>query len=130
MLHPDFPNYSFKEKDEDGVTDKGLPKEYFHKDSVYGRFGDSRQVATLKNLLEKVVVKSNGLSIWVRMDHGEKLPDRLKDDLRALYKLQLEIEDSLNMYGLKELKEEPKSDIEQMWDTRKKLNELEKKNEK
>lgn len=65
----------------------------------------------LKTFIDRFVLTSNGLSIWVRMDHGENLPNNLKTQLQELYNLQLEVERELNLYKLQGVENETERNV-------------------
>jgi hypothetical protein len=58
----------------------------------------------LYDFINRFAKKSNDLSIWIRVDHDDKLPENLKKQLRELYFLQLQVEKDLNLHKLEETK--------------------------
>jgi hypothetical protein len=104
MLHPNHPNPSFTEKDEGGLTPRGISKDQY--ETFTGKDRKDLVIENLMSVIKNFVVKSNGLSVWVRMDHGDVIPDSLKRDLKELYKYQCHVEDQFDVFGLNHIKQE------------------------
>ena len=59
---------------------------------------ESEEIKKLREIIERFVIKSNGLSKWVRMDFGQDIPKDLQLQIKSLYQFQCEVEVLLKMY--------------------------------